>query len=148
MASAPKETARSEDAPGGPVRERSWSPAVDRAPAYATIDYSGIVVEENLLATTLFGASGVGWIGRNFKFTIVAEDQDIYHLSRKRLLRTGAPQACKLRMYRENKLFWAGLNMVFGPSNGSPETGVIIVEITEITGIVEESPYLPQNPSD
>lgn len=100
------------------------------ATAYAVIDHQGIILETCEKATMLFGSTSGAWNGRSFKFAIAADDHEIYHLTRKRLLETRLRQVCDIRMYHDNALFFAQLKMELGKLNGS-RAGVIIVEITD-----------------
>jgi PAS domain S-box-containing protein len=104
----------------------------DLAPVgYVTIDRHGIILETNLRATTMFGAARAAWNGRNLKFSIVAEDQDVYYLSHKRLLKTGLPQVLELRMYRDGNPFWVRLEMSLGRTSDLSVSLVIIVDIND-----------------
>jgi PAS domain S-box-containing protein len=104
----------------------------DLAPVgYATIDKQGIILETNLRATAMFGAARAALNGRNFKFSIVAEDQDIFYRGKKRLFETGLPQTVELRMYRQGIPFWARLEMILGRTDDSSVSRIVIVDINE-----------------
>jgi len=104
----------------------------DLAPVgYATIDKQGIILETNLRATAMFGAARAALNGRNFKFSIVVEDQDIFFLSKKRLFKTGLPQTVELRMYRQGIPFWAHLEMILGRADGASVSRIVVVDIND-----------------
>jgi PAS domain S-box-containing protein len=99
---------------------------------YATLDDQGAIQEMNLRAAELFGISRDGFNGRKFNRCIVAEDQDVYCLYRKRLLESGLPQVCEVRVYQRNgPLFWARLEMVQGQKAEGPHCRVVVVDISD-----------------
>lgn len=106
----------------------------DLAPVgYATLDDRGIVSEMNLRAEALLGAPRGGWNGRNFKFSILAEDQGIYGLCCKRLLTKGSPQICELRMCRPaGDAFWARLEIGLGETDGGLVFRIVFVDISDL----------------
>ncbi len=67
----------------------------------------------------MFGAGRAGLNGRDFKFSIVAEDQNIFFLSNKRLFETGLPQTVELRVCRQGIRFWVRLEMILGRTERS-----------------------------
>ena len=83
----------------------------DLAPVgYCTLSEQGLILEANLTAATLLGVPRGALVKQPITRFILAEDQDIYYLHRKRLFETGAPQACELRMVRKDGApFWAHL---------------------------------------
>jgi len=105
----------------------------DRAPVgYTTVDEQGRIKEMNLRASTLLAAERAALKGRNFKGMILAEDQDIYALSRKRLLETGALQVCELRLLRLNgPAFWAHLEICLGQEESARVVRIVIVDIDD-----------------
>ncbi|MFA6033976.1 MAG: EAL domain-containing protein [Myxococcota bacterium] len=113
----------------------------DLAPVgYVTVSGSGLVLEANLTAATLLGVNRESLVNQPFSRFITSEDQDIYYLSRKKLLETGTPQACELRMVKTDKtVFWAQLEATAtkGPSTGSgqvtdgePACRIVLSDIT------------------
>ncbi len=79
--------------------------------SYCTISDQGLILETNLTFATLLGkARGVLAMSLFSRF-IVKEDCDSYYLFFKRLVETGKPQSCELRMVKEDgTLFWAHLD--------------------------------------
>jgi PAS domain S-box-containing protein len=105
----------------------------DQAPVgYVTIDDDGAVLEMNVRANALLAVTREAPPDCKFLHYIAAEDRDAYYLCRKRLLRTGAPQFCELRMIPLNgSPFWARLEMSLGADPGSAVCRIVIVDITE-----------------
>jgi PAS domain S-box-containing protein len=81
----------------------------DLAPVgYITIGEEGLIREANLTAATLLGVKRDFLAQRPLNRFVFRDDQDIYYLHHKRLLKTGAPQAWELRMRRSGgEPFWA-----------------------------------------
>jgi len=99
---------------------------------YATLNAQGIIQEMNLRAVSLFGVARGSFDECNFNRCVIAEDQDVYFLHRKRLLESGLPQVCEVRMYRRNSIpFWARLEMVTGQIDDGSQCRVIIVDIND-----------------
>lgn len=75
----------------------------DLAPVgYCTLNEKGIITQANLTAATVLGLARNGVIRQLFSRFIPKEDQDTYYLFRKRLMESGAPQFCELRMQKED----------------------------------------------
>jgi PAS domain S-box-containing protein len=106
----------------------------DLAPVgYVTVDDQGVLLEMNLRATALLAVTYAALKLWNFSRAVAAEDQDAYYLCRKRLLNTGAPQVCELRIVRPNApSFWARLEMSLG--GASRDTRIVIADISECKG--------------
>jgi PAS domain S-box-containing protein len=106
----------------------------DLAPVgYITVDDQGAIVEMNLRASTLFGANRSALGHRTFAQSIAPEDQDLYFLTRKRLLQTGEEQSCELRMTRLNlPPFWARLKMSLATEGNACVSRIVIVDVTEL----------------
>ena len=64
---------------------------------------------------------------------ILKEDQDIYYLHRKQLFETGDPQACELRMVKQDGTpFWAHLEATAAQdADGAPVCRIVLSDITE-----------------
>jgi PAS domain S-box-containing protein len=105
----------------------------DLAPVgYLTVDHQGAIVEANLRAAALFGANRSTLVQRAFAQCIFSEDQDVYFLTRKRLLRTGDPQVCELRLIRPVlSPFWARLEMSLAQEAAASVSRIVIVDITD-----------------
>jgi len=83
----------------------------DLAPVgYITLGDDGRIIEANLTATSLLAVARSQLVAERLTHFILAEDQDTYYHHRRRLLETGAPQTCELRLTRpDGSLFWVRL---------------------------------------
>jgi PAS domain S-box-containing protein len=83
----------------------------DMAPVgYCAVSETEHILEANLTAANLLGTTCFALIGRTIQQFIALADQDIYYLHRRRLMETGKPQSCELRLLRHGGvLFWAQL---------------------------------------
>jgi formate hydrogenlyase transcriptional activator len=70
----------------------------------------GLMLETNLTAANLLGVSRDALVRQPFTRFILKEDQDLYYRHHQQISKTGAPQACELRMVKKDgKEFWAHL---------------------------------------
>ena len=83
----------------------------DRAPVgYCSVGETGLIVQANLAAATLLGTTRDALLRQPITRFLIAEAQEGYYLLRKRLIETGEPQSCDLRMAKSNGTpFWAHL---------------------------------------
>ena len=105
----------------------------DLAPVgYVTVNEKGLILETNLTLATLLGETRTALIKQPLSRFILPEDQDLYYLHCKRLLATGAQQACDLRMKKKNGIpFWVHLEASTAQDpDGLPVTRVVINDIT------------------
>jgi len=105
----------------------------DLAPVgYLTIGVPGLILQANLTASSFLGISRAALVQRPISSVILKEDQDAYYLLRKKLLETGAPQACALRMVKpEGAEFWAQMDASLGlDERGQQEIRVVLSDIT------------------
>ncbi|MFP4533400.1 MAG: ATP-binding protein [Desulfobacterales bacterium] len=105
----------------------------DLAPVgYFTISEKGFILEANLTAATLLNAARGALAGHPISRYIIKEDQDIYYLHRKKLIKTGEQQSCELRMARgDNPPFWARLDAtVAWDENGTPFCRMVMTDIS------------------
>ena len=86
----------------------------DLAPVgYCTISQTGIILEANLAAATMLGAARGAMINVPINRYILRPDQDRYYLQQKKLVETGEPQECELRLEKFDKsVFWAHLTII------------------------------------
>jgi len=95
----------------------------DLAPVgYLTLSEKGLIQEANLAAASMLGVARGALVKQPISRIILNEDQDIYYLHRKKLLETGEPQTCELRMLKaDGTAFWAHLaaSAEQDPSTGS-----------------------------
>ena len=83
----------------------------DLAPVgYITVSEQGLILEANLTAATLLGATRGTLTTQPISRFLLKEDQDSYYRQRKQAGEPGAPQALDLRMVRtDGTSFWAHL---------------------------------------
>jgi len=85
----------------------------DLAPVgYCSVNEPGLIIEANLTAATLLGVARGALVRKPFTRFIFKHDQDNFYLCRKKLLETGQPQACELRMVKHDGTpLWVHLNV-------------------------------------
>ena len=100
---------------------------------YLTTSDLGLILEANLTITTLLAVTHSTCINRPISQFIFKEDQDIYYLHCKKLIETGEPQACDLRMMnKDKKALWMRLNSTVAHDiDGAPLCKVVLSDITE-----------------
>ena len=75
----------------------------DMAPVgYCTLSETGLILQANLKAASLFGVTVKMLVGQVLSRFILKEDQDNFHLLRKKLLASGEQQASDFRMLRND----------------------------------------------
>ncbi len=105
----------------------------DLAPVgYCTLSEKGLILEANLTAATLLGVARGALVKQSISRFIFPEDQNSYYLFRKQLFETGAPQACELRMMKQDETaFWANLEATAAQdADGAPVCRVVMSDIT------------------
>ena len=92
------------------ARERYFG-LYDLAPVgYCIISEQEKILEANLTAATLLGVGRGELVDKSVSSLVFKEDWGIYCLYRKQLFETGEPQACELRMVKQDGApFWARL---------------------------------------
>ena len=106
----------------------------DLAPVgYLTLNEAGLIQEANLTASTLLGVLRSKLVGQPISKFILKDDADTFYLFRKKLLTTGEPQTCDLRMAKsDDESFWAHLSATAARSAGNnPVFRLVLVDITE-----------------
>jgi PAS domain S-box-containing protein len=104
---------------------------------YLTVSEKGIIEEANLTTAVMLKVTRSEVVNQPLSRFILPEDQDIYYLCRHKLIETGTPQVCELRLLRSNNgnvSFWARLETAMVPesvNNGNPLFHVVISDITE-----------------
>jgi PAS domain S-box-containing protein len=83
----------------------------DLAPVgYLTLSEKGLIQEANLAAASMLGQARGALVRQPISRIILNDDQDIYYLHRKKLLKSGEPQACELRLLKaDGTAFWVHL---------------------------------------
>jgi len=106
----------------------------DLAPAgYLTLSEAGLILEANLCASTLLGVLRNRLIGQPISNFLLKDDQDVYYTFRKRLVETGEPQTCDLRMEKsDDSAFWVHLSATLARNaDGAPVCRLVLIDITE-----------------
>ena len=118
--------------------EASWARYLDLydfAPVgYCTLSAQGLILEANLTVTTLLGTARGTLIKQPITRFILKNDQDIYYRHRNKLLETGEPQQCDLRLVKPGgATFWAHLSATAAQAeDGAPVCRVAISDINEL----------------
>jgi PAS domain S-box-containing protein len=105
----------------------------DLAPvSYLTISDKGIILEANLTSSMILGVNRDSLLKQLLSSFIIKEDQDVYYHHRNKLIATGEPQTCSLRMIKQDGTeFGALLQASFALDDSSePVCRVVIVVIS------------------
>ena len=106
----------------------------DLAPeGFITINEQGLILEANLTAANLLGVNRGALANQPIFRLILKEDQDIYYLFRKQLMKSREPQACELRMVKQDgTVFWGHLDATIALNTESkPVQSILLSDITE-----------------
>jgi PAS domain S-box-containing protein len=120
----------------------------DLAPVgYCILSLEGVILEANLTAVTLLGATRSTLIKQPITRFILEADQDIYYMHRKELFRSNAPHACELRMVRKDgQPFWVSLSATPPSSEGGANevsaSRLVLSDITERKRVETENARL------
>ena len=89
----------------------SYFDLYDLAPVgYCTLSKQSLILQVNMTAATLLGVPKFKLISQPLTRFIVKEDQDLFYLYRNQLIKTLKPQACELRMVKNDGVqLWARL---------------------------------------
>ncbi len=118
----------------------------DLAPVgYCTISEKGLIIEANLTAAGLLGAARSTLTKKPISRFIVKEDQDIFYMHLKKLLESGKPQECELRIVKnDGTQFWAHLaSTTVHEVDDAPVFRVVLSDINErkLTEIALQKAY-------
>jgi PAS domain S-box-containing protein len=106
----------------------------NRAPVgYFTVSEIGLITETNLTAATLLGVSGDALINIAIVRFIDPEDTGRYFLMRQRLIATGQPQTCELRMLKpDGTPLWTHLSTAAAQlDDGASVLRLVLTDISE-----------------
>jgi PAS domain S-box-containing protein len=106
----------------------------DLAPVgYVTVAENGLILEANLTLATLLGVARGELVSRLFSRFIPKEETDRHYLLSKALFATGEPQACELKMVKDDGTpFWAQLTATAAQgAEGKPVSRIALSDITE-----------------
>jgi PAS domain S-box-containing protein len=106
----------------------------DLAPVgYATVSEKGLILEANLAAAGLLGVARGDLVKQPISQFILEEDRDIYYRHRNLLFETRAPQACELRLMKQDGApFWVQLDAT--AAQNADGTSICLATIIDITG--------------
>ena len=114
-------------------RERYFD-LYDMAPvSYITVDEEGLILEANLTAARLLGVTRSGLVKAPLSRFVYIEDQDTYHLGRRRVGDSDQLQSCELRMTgKDAKVFWVHMEgNVTRDASGALLSRFVLSDITE-----------------
>ncbi|MBV1758503.1 MAG: diguanylate cyclase [Dethiosulfatibacter sp.] len=106
----------------------------DLAPVgYCTLSVSSIIIEANQTAGAMLGIRRTEMVKQPFFHYIINDDQDIYYLSRKKLLETGDPQEWEMRMLRhDSEIIWVQITANLAQDeDGQSVFRVVMQDITK-----------------
>ena len=100
---------------------------------YLTLSEPGLIQQANLSAANLLGVARRTLVQRQFSGIILPADQDIFYQTRKRLLVSGEPQACELRLLKSDMApVWTHLAAALAQdAEGAPEIRLVVSDISE-----------------
>jgi PAS domain S-box-containing protein len=112
---------------------------------YCTVSEQGLILEANLTAATLLGATRSALAQQPFSRFIFREDQDIYYLLWKQLIKSAASRSCELRMIKaDGTPFWVQLEASALVDEGVP---VLRIVLSDITGLKQAEESLRESES-
>jgi PAS domain S-box-containing protein len=99
---------------------------------YCTVSEKGLILEANLTAANMLGASWNELNKQPLTSFINTEDKDVFYLHNKKLLETSAPQEFDLRMRKKDSTtFWAKLDAALAhDASGAPVLRIVVSDIT------------------
>jgi PAS domain S-box-containing protein len=117
----------------------------DLAPVgYCTLSEAGLILDANITAATLLGATRSELVKQPLSRFILKEDEDIYYHHRQQLFMTGQPQACELRMAKpDGAAFCARFDATATQAeDGTPLCRLVMSDITERKRVEETQAFL------
>ncbi len=113
----------------------------DLAPVgYCTLSEQGLILEANLTASAMLGVARGALLEQPLARYVLPEDQGLYHAHRTRLLATGAPQGCELRLRCAAAApFWARIDATMrrDPGSGVPVCRAVLIDISALKRVEE-----------
>lgn len=99
---------------------------------YCTLDAHGVIIQTNRTTALLLGLQQTDLLQHLFSTFVINEDQDIYYLYCKKILKSKSNTICELRMFRQDQTpFWVNLTTIVRYVNNLPLCRVAISDITE-----------------
>jgi len=110
----------------------------DLAPVgYVTVSEKGLIIEANITAANLLGVGRSALVNQPLTRYILKEDQNIYYLRSKQLLKSATPQAFELHMVKKDgTIFWGHLDATVQDTltaevqAGTPELRIVLTDLT------------------
>ena len=111
-----------------------YSDLYDFAPVgYFSISDKGLILDANLMGTTMLGIEREKLTGRHFSQFIAKDDQDIFYLYRQKLFETKTKQVCELKLTKKDKAeFYAQLES-YAVKDQAGNYGAIRTSLSDIT---------------
>jgi PAS domain S-box-containing protein len=109
----------------------------DLAPiGYVTLDEDGRIRDGNIAAAELLGVARAALHGRSLQDFIQPVDQDTFYLNRKRMMETGEPVVCEVRVRSEHER-WIRLEGVLVAHQERGEQGgrLVLSDVTAQKGV-------------
>ena len=106
----------------------------DLAPiGYCTLSEQGLIMQANLTVASLLGSTRSELLNQRWTRFVYKDDADLYYLHRKKLVESGEPQSCELRMIKKDGTqFWGQWAATLAPiANGKLELRTVLSDITE-----------------
>jgi PAS domain S-box-containing protein len=99
---------------------------------YCTISDAGLILEANLMASTMLAKNREDLVHHRISLFIHKEDQDVFYHHRKMLLETTLPQSFELRM-ENGSMFHLWVRMIVSQALGSEGDCVIRLVFIDVT---------------
>lgn len=118
----------------------------DFAPVgYVTVSQTGLIIEANRTAATLFSVTPGSLVGQPLSRFIMPDDQDIYYHHRAAIVETAELHNCKLRLLRTDRQpFWARLETAPAGDGGQDQSAcrIMLSDISDGVRLAEEKTQL------
>ena len=110
------------------AERESYFNLYDLAPmGYCTLSEKGVILEANLTAATLLGVIRGNLIKFPFSKWIFKGDYGLYYLHLKHLMETGQPQACELRILKEDgTMLWGWVETAIMDTDSSGQKQILL----------------------
>ena len=105
----------------------------DLAPVgYCSVGEQGLILQANLAAATLLGATRGTLVKQPISRFIFKEDQDTWYRHQHSLMQTGRAQTLELRMVRQDRSqVWVGVAATTAPGAGPPVIRVALFDVSD-----------------
>ena len=113
---------------------RRYADFYDFAPvAYMTVSDKGLILEANLTAGDMLGVARAQLLNRPFSEFLLAEDQDLFYLHRKKLLETRLQKSYEMRFQKKDGSSFHGLVETGIYADSSDPAGQFRVTVSDIS---------------